>query len=306
MLLQISRYLLLLLIAVTGLLAFVYAIPWLDWLLGNSTPPAGAGLYAITSALAMAACIGGYAATSWLQRSRNRAALEGIRRGDALEASLSISSLLLVAVVISMFAACTWVLLQRGVWLFGAASLATTVLLLALGWQNIVLPALRPGPLLRMDADGIQHGAYGRIPWNQILGVWLERTTMRGHAAHALHLQVSNAATYLQQVPFFIRWLHWREPTGANAPATLRIPLGMLDKDAVLIHDACQVWLDRARGPNWLTDIHAQVAHVRDLALLSRAQARPLRQSSRAWNGPLGAALLVGFIAVLSLRGCAS
>ena len=306
MLLQLARYLLLLLIAVSGLLAFAYAIPWLDWLLGNSTPPVGVGRYSIASALALAVCIGGYAATSSLLRARNRAALDGIKRGDALVASLSISSLLLAAVVLSLFGACAWLLLQKGAWLLGAVSVAMTVLLLVLGWQNIALPALRPGPLLRMDAEGFQHGAYGCIPWNQIMGVWLERTKMRGHTVHALHLQVSNAATYLQRAPFFIRWLHWREPKGVDAPATLRIPLGMLDKDAVLIHDACQVWLDRARGPNWLTDIHAQVAHVRDLALLSRAHARPMQHSSRVWNGPLGAVLLVGFIVILSLRGCAS
>lgn len=306
MLLQLARYLLLLLIAISGLLAVAYAIPWLDWLLGNSTPPVGVGRYSIASALALAVCIGGYAATSSLLRAGNRAALDGIKRGDALVASLSISSVLLAAVVLSLFGACAWLLLQKGAWLLGAVSVAMTVLLLVLGWQNIGLPALRPGPLLRMDAEGFQHGAYGCIPWNQIMGVWLERTTMRGHPVHALHLQVRKASTYLQRAPFFLRWLHRREPANANAPATLRIPLGMLDKDPNLIHEACRAWLDRSRGPGWLTDVDAQAAHVRDLEALSRSHAKPLRHTSRVWNGPLGAVLLVGFIAALTLRGCAS
>jgi len=149
--------------------------------------------------------------------------------------------------------------LEKRDWLVMALSAVCTVLLLLVVF-DLLRQVLRPGPMLTLDAAGIEHGAYGRIPWSEVLSLRHEERRIRATSMHVLHLKVRDPVRYLDRAPLFFRLgkRGWRR----SPPATGELPvaLNVLDCPPRAVVDAAMRLHARARAHTVVASTLAQLA----------------------------------------------
>ncbi|WP_447731009.1 hypothetical protein [Pseudoxanthomonas suwonensis] len=217
---------------ILGIPNAVLGLPLLVVWIQRSSSDAPLGLDALVPAGSAGLTLGLYFLLSLQLRVKGQEALDAVRRGEAFESGPNLIvpaawaglGVLVVAVVHATPAG------QRA--LPVAFALLCLFLFAWLGWPGI-RPMLRRGPVLRMDAEGIEHFRYGYIPWRVVAGISLEVQRLpraRWLKLHILWLGVRDAQRYLDRWP----------------RATLILPS----------------WTRRARGTREYTPAGA-VAHVR-------------------------------------------
>jgi len=233
--LKLGRTALSVVAAFAGLGALVYTMPWLAHVQHGLPVPPGTGTGWLACVLLLGASLLARTGLGRLQREREAAELETLRRRRVFEARGGLRWFLLSVPLGALFAWSGCAALQKGHWGVAAVSFALVALFVLLGWQ-VARQVLRPGPMLRMDAHGIDHALYGPIRWGDVIGLQLQSVQVRHSTQHTLMLGVRDAPRYLRNAPPLMRWLHGRRLRGRQGVAALPIPLNLLDKDAGLIH----------------------------------------------------------------------
>ncbi|HBK47112.1 MAG TPA: hypothetical protein DDZ67_11910 [Xanthomonadaceae bacterium] len=252
----LGKFALLVVMAISGLLLLVGSLPWLSYLLHDAPLPSRriGALWAGTlgSALVLGIAIWSYRR---LERQRQRvlerrrqAHLQATRHDRAFRARGRLALPLLLIPIVALFGFGSRAAVATGHWGVAALLLATTLLVLWLAWQ-LLWQLLRPGPLLCMDATGIDHALYGPIPWRDVIGIQLQSTQTRYGQSHVLMLGVRGAARYLRNAPLLPRWLHGRKLRGPEAVGALPIPLGLLAEDPELVHQSARTLRERVGAP---------------------------------------------------------
>lgn len=230
-----------------GLGVLVNTMPWLAWRRDGSAMPPGTEARWLAFALALGAAL---AALHWMrgmQRARNAEELRAVRGGRAFEAQAGMGWFLLVLPVAALFAFGAWAGAHKGELGMALGSFGLLALIVLLGGE-IVRQVLRPGPMLRMDDQGIDHALYGAIPWSEVVGMDLQVIKSRYSTHHVLMLGVRGAARYLRNAPPLTRWLKSRRARGGGVGA-LGLPLDLLAKDAGLVYEAARAFRARVDAP---------------------------------------------------------
>lgn len=92
----------------------------------------------------------------------------------------------------------------------------------------------RDGETLRLDNAGIKHIWYGRVPWNEIVGISMQTMVNRGVTTHVLYLGLIDRSRYLINVPWLVRKMSGFSMSPKSKMA-LNIPLHMLNVEANII-----------------------------------------------------------------------
>src|SRR5690606_37865785 len=188
---------------ILGIPNAVLGLPLLVVWIQRSSSDAPLGLDALVPAGSAGLTLGLYFLLSLQLRVKGQEALDAVRRGEAFESGPNLIvpaawaglGVLVVAVVHATPAG------QRA--LPVAFALLCLFLFAWLGWPGI-RPMLRRGPVLRMDAEGIEHFRYGYIPWRVVAGISLEVQRLpraRWLKLHILWLGVRDAQRYLDRWP---------------------------------------------------------------------------------------------------------
>lgn len=191
----------------------------------------------------------------WLYRHAGNAQAQAVRdqtddalgRGRLVASGRLFAPLLVLVVIGGMLVTSVFLVIQKQQWVH-AALIAVVAVILIVSAFDLLRQALRPGPMLTLDAVGIEHGAYGRIPWSDVLSIWHQRTRVRASTIHVLQVKVRDPVRYLDGAPLFFRWgkRDWRK----SPPATgeLQIPLNVLDRPAETIAAVAQALHVRSGG----------------------------------------------------------
>jgi hypothetical protein len=195
----------------------------------------------------------------WTDRALARAAenrrLQRLARGfdgQRLVARLRLDYFVLFVVLIGAMAAVPlWVLpdlLRHFEARPAIAALCGGLVALMLG--GVFLPYLRRrGPALILDADGVDHVLYGRIPWAQVDGLFLrELTPPSGPTQFRLLLGVADPRAWAAREPALSRWMRAGGPDGPRS-GVLSIPLNLLDVEPEIVHLAATTLRDRVAPP---------------------------------------------------------
>jgi hypothetical protein len=192
-----------------------------------------------------------------LQQSNDREALDAVRRGQAFEASGNPWILVLFALVLLLFGFGVYGGIAKDKPGMALVSTALALLFLVFGGE-IVRQLLRPGPMLRMDARGIEYALYGRIPWSEVIGLQLQSVRIRYSTQYTLFLGVHEPLRYLRNAPPLTRWLQGRRLRDNPAYGPLPIGLNILGKDPQLIYDSALA-LRRANAAPMLEHWHQRM-----------------------------------------------
>lgn len=116
-----------------------------------------------------------------------------------------------------------------------------TAVVLAQQLPRALAALLGNGPQLRMDRDGIEDPAIGRIPWSEIEAVTFEEVqpTLRlWRGLRVLEFRVRRPDRYLDAQPWLVRWARrgWRRTPPATG--TLRVDVTDCDAPMEVIRDA--------------------------------------------------------------------
>lgn len=256
----LGKFALLIVMAAAGLLLLVGSIPWLAHLLHDvPLPGRRIGLMRtvpLASALVLGVALWLY---RWLDRRQRHlaeqhhqarlAALREASTGDLLfEAHGQAAMPLLLVPLAALFGFAAWTSAHARQWGMSALLLALAVAVFWLAW-HLLAQLLRPGPLLRMDAKGIDHAMYGPIPWRDIVGMQLQTTRTRHGSSHVLMLGVRDAARYLHHAPLLTRWPHRHGARAGQRIGTLPVPLAPLRGNPELIHQSARIVCERAGSP---------------------------------------------------------
>ena len=192
----------------------------------------------------------------WLLRS-NQSDLEKARESGTIEASGSIWHGTLILGGCLLFAFGIPASLLKG---NPAMALFATVLLilsLSLGW-GFLRQLWRPGPLLKLDSQGLDHAMYGLIPWAEVIGLQLRTIKVRYSTIHTLFLGVRNPYNYFRRAPWLNRWMCEQRSNRYTTFGPLHVPLNALGKDAELIYQAALSLREKQDAP-FLPDWHPEM-----------------------------------------------
>ena len=130
------------------------------------------------------------------------------------------------------------------------------------GLQDLLRTWLKPGPVLRMDANGIVHARLGAIAWADVFGMAVTETRIKGFRLREFVLGVRAPARYLHGMPWGFRLLraNWRR----RRPAYGSIGFGLdaLDCAPQTVLDAA-VELRRHDPAPYLDDWHPSMSSLR-------------------------------------------
>lgn len=133
---------------------------------------------------------------------------------------------------------------------------------------------LRPGPMLVLDARGIQHAMYGLMPWGEVIGLALRRRHVNGTTIGILHVGVRRPDRYLINASLLKRWSKRKLLRETPRFGALEIPLNPLNKSAELIHETAQALRTRVSPPAltfWYPEMEpAQVETILDMDRMDR------------------------------------
>ncbi len=237
-----------------------------------------------TSLAVWAACvlmlIPSLAVRYWLgrwQRSRDAMEVEQMRIGRAYAARARAGWFIGTGALLAFFLVAAALVIRDGKWDLAAGACALIALFAWLGW-TLLRQVLQPGPMLGMDAHGINHAMYGMIPWGEVVGMELVSAEFQGSIQHTLVLGVRRPMRFLRRAPELTRWLHRQPMRHWNDVGPLPIPLNLLDRNPQLIHRAALSLRLRHRSPflmQWHRDMEPD--HVE--ALL-QARVSPARDAT--------------------------
>ena len=147
---------------------------------------------------------------------------------EVISAGLSVKSKIIAAILMFLTGACAY-----ATFIYPPAFKATSILvgmtmLLGFGTYTYWIQYDRDGETLRLDKAGIKHIWYGRIPWAQVFGIYLQTMHVRGMAIHVLHLGVYDWKKYRMNMPRLMRLT-------SGSRTSLHMPLQPLNVDAVTI-----------------------------------------------------------------------
>lgn len=276
---------------ILGIPNAVLGLPLLVVWIQRSSSDAPLGLDALVPAGSAGLTLGLYFLLSLQLRVKGQEALDAVRRGEAFESGPNLIvpaawaglGVLVVAVVHATPAG------QRA--LPVAFALLCLFLFAWLGWPGI-RPMLRRGPVLRMDAEGIEHFRYGYIPWRVVAGISLEVQRLpraRWLKLHILWLGVRDAQRYLDRWPRATLILpSWtRRARGTREYTPLPVLLHMFGMPPAAIHQAACKLRMRDRAPllvNWTHEMDGQEVAVRlereTLLAKNRALVQPVLEGA--------------------------
>lgn len=277
-------------IALFGGMAFVHGIA-----LAGSHGGNGQWAWVIGGMCAVAGSVwlfrhAGIAETRHLRDVSSRA----LRDGRLSARARLFAPMLAVLVFAGMLAVGALLGLEKRDWLVMALAAACAVLLLLVVF-DLLRQVLRPGPMLTLDAAGVEHGAYGRIPWPQVLSLRHEERRVRATAIHVLHLKVRDPVRYLDRAPLFFRLgkRDWRR--SPPAAGELPIALNVLDCPPRAVVETAMRLHARARAHAMVASTFAQLdSDAGDPPALRQPTTEEIRARRRAILTPraLGSPLL--------------
>ena len=265
--LKLGRWLLLVVACASGFAALVVALRWPEAHRAGNGGNTEAILAILVAMLAVA--VFALRVLAKMREQRNREELASVRHQHAFEASGSPWMPILFALVVLLFGYGVYAGIARDRPGLGLVSGAFVLLFLFLGWE-MLRQALRPGPMLRVDARGIEHALYGRIPWSEVVGLQLHSVRIRYSTQYTLFLGVRRPLRFLREAPPLTRWLQGMRLRGDPAYGALPIGLNVLGKDPQLIHQAALA-LQRASGAPLLEHWHQRM-DPREVATWLRSQ----------------------------------
>jgi hypothetical protein len=170
------------------------------------------------------------------KQQRIQVELQAARRGQAFVAKTGFPFVGMLIVIIPFLGLLAYIVAEQGGWIAFAAILMLLWFFLSLGWL-----VLRPGPMLRMDAHGIDSALYGPIPWSEAIGLELERDI--------LFLGIREPRRYLKNAPLWLRLAQVRQLRKNSVYGTLPVSLTDLSKDAQSIYQAALALRQRHESP---------------------------------------------------------
>ncbi|MCC8362861.1 hypothetical protein LK996_07195 [Lysobacter sp. A6] len=108
---------------------------------------------------------------------------------------------------------------------------------------------LRPGPMLSMDARGLDYAAFGTIAWDDIAGIEMHTVTIRRHEQHVLDLAVRAHPRYFEQLSWMWKLKHRAWRGGRMRWVLLSIPLNALNQRPELIVEAARHFRAKSSAP---------------------------------------------------------
>ncbi|MEO8000913.1 MAG: hypothetical protein ABI644_03480 [Arenimonas sp.] len=146
--------------------------------------------------------------------------------------------LLLMMILLPILLLFPYIVLMSKSVSIGSILLALFCLLLAAGMLNLLLSYFRSGKsTLVIDNTGVDFVWFGRIPWDQIQGIFLQEIRTRYSKQYLLMLYVTKPCRYMDGLPLmrkiFITKKYRNAVTGA-----VGIPLNLFDQPANVIHKA--------------------------------------------------------------------
>lgn len=259
--LKLGRFVMLVVAVAAGIGVLINTLPWLDWRQDGTPMPSGTETRWVLFALGLGAAL---LARHWInqtQRARNADVVASLKDGGTFEARGGVGWLPLHAVLVVLFAWLAWSGARAGEWDGAVFACALLVPFLLAAWK-IIRNLPRPGPMLRMDEQGIEHVLYGLIPWSDVVGISLETFKTRyAPRQYMLQLGVRGAPRYMRNAPPLTRWLREGQLRSTHGVGALSIPLNPLEKDPDLIHDsavALRALHDAPFLPYWTSDMDAQ------------------------------------------------
>jgi heme/copper-type cytochrome/quinol oxidase subunit 2 len=265
--LKLGRWLLLVVACASGFGALVVALRWPEARRAGDGGNAEAILAILVAMLAVALLA--LRVLAKMREQRNREELASVRHQHAFEASGSPGMPILFVLMLLLFGFGIYHGITKdkpGMAILGAG---LVLLFLFLG-SELVRQALRPGPMLRMDASGIEHALYGPIPWTEVVGLQLHEMQVRYSTQYTLLLGVREPLRYLRNAPPLTRWLQARRLRDNPAYGALPIGLNVLGKDPKLVYDAALA-LRRANGAPLLQHWHQRM-DAREVSTWLRSQ----------------------------------
>lgn len=246
--LKLGRVLMWAVLAAAAVGLLVYTRHWLDWRRDGTPMPSGTEAGWLVCAALMGAAWWLLHGLRGLQRTQDAEQLQAVRKGQVFEASSGIGWGLISPPLIVLFGYATWALAKKGDWAPASATLVMLLVALLTSW-HLLRQVLRPGPMLRMDAQVIDHALYGPIPWRDVVGMHLQIVTTRYKTHHTLLLGVRHASRYMRNAPPLLRWRHARRPRHPEDVGVLSLTLDVLGRDPALIHEAARSFRDRVDAP---------------------------------------------------------
>ena len=259
--LKLGRFVMLVVAVAAGIGVLINTLPWLSWRQDGTPMPTGTETRWVLFALGLGAALLARHLIGQMQRARNADELESLKDGSTFEARGGLGWLPLNALLAVLCALGTWFSVRKDEWGMAAMAFVLLVLFVLVTWQT-VRHLLRPGPMLRMDVQGIDHALYGPIPWSDVVGISLATIKMRyGQKQHTLQLGVRGARRYMRNAPPLTRWLQSGRLKSTYGVGALFIPLDPLSKDAELIHQSALALRAQHDAPFlkfWTPDMDAQ------------------------------------------------
>lgn len=244
--LKLGRLLLLVLAFIAGFAMLVLSLKWHGaYRVGVHGFGRVQAFLAIWTAILCVSLLARHWLGQW-QQADNRRQLDAVGKERSFEASGGAWMPVLFGLVLLLFGFGLYAGITRHEPGMTALSAALVLLFLFFG-HELVRQALRPGPMLRMDARGIEHALYGPIPWSEVIGLQLQSIRVRYSTQYTLFLGVRKPLRYLRNAPPLTRWLQGRRLRNDPAYGALPIPLNILGKDPQLIYDSALA-LRRANG----------------------------------------------------------
>jgi hypothetical protein len=255
--LKLGRLLLLVLAIVAGFAILVLSLKWQDAYRAGVRGFGSTQAYLATWTAILGVTLLARRWLGQLQRAHDREELEAVRGGHAFEASGSPWMLGLFGLLLLLFGFGVYGGIARHDPGMALVSAALALLFLFLG-SELARQALRPGPMLRMDARGIEPALYGPIPWNEVIGLQLQSVRIRYSTQHTLFLGVRKPLRYLRNAPPLTRWLQGMRLRNDPAYGALSIGLNILGKDPQLVYDSALA-LRRANDAPMLEHWHQRM-----------------------------------------------
>jgi hypothetical protein len=175
-------------------------------------------------------------------------AIERLSRSSSFEASISktfaigtaVGTVLLVALVFAPTRE-PHTALRVGLGLFALIVVACGMVLY--GW------ALKPGATLVMDTHGLRHAAFGRIPWEAIVGLQYEEIESRNSTVRLLNIAIASPHRFAHQLPRLARILRPELSSPATRFGELKVSLNALDQPHEVIVAAAYEFRGRVDAP---------------------------------------------------------
>lgn len=246
--LKLGRSLLMALAILAGLVAAIYTAPWLEWRRTGAPMPPGTEARWLFSALLAALALLLRLGLGRIQRARAATELARAGRGEPFVSRASVVLPVFFFGLVALFAFRLWTSPAENRDEIAAGAAVVLGLFAFFGWGR-ARQILRPGPMLRIDADGIEHARYGPIPWRDVVGMSLQRTKVRYWTEHTLMPGIRDVRRYLDNAPGLFALVHGRKLHGTQDVGTLPLPLNPLDKDPQRIYEVALALRSRHRAP---------------------------------------------------------